>query len=73
MNAIDVVNVTKTYRKYARRKQFATLKSAILSGTLVNDLNPDETFNALKGVSFNVPRAAPSASSAATDPGRAPR
>ena len=49
-------NVTKTYRKYARRKQFATIKSAILSGTLVNDLNPDETFQALKGVSFGVPR-----------------
>jgi len=56
MNAIEVTNVTKTYRKYARRKQFATLKSAILSGTLVNDLNPDETFHALKGVSFSVPR-----------------
>jgi ABC-type polysaccharide/polyol phosphate transport system ATPase subunit len=54
VHAIDVVNVTKTYRKYARRRQFATLKSAILSGTLVNDLNPDETFNALKGVSFSV-------------------
>ncbi len=54
MNAIDVTDVTKTYRRYARRKQFATLKSAILSGTLVNDLNPDETFNALKGVSFSV-------------------
>jgi ABC-type polysaccharide/polyol phosphate transport system ATPase subunit len=56
MNAIEVANVTKTYRKYARRKQFATIKSAILSGTLVNDLNPDETFQALKGVSFIVPR-----------------
>jgi ABC-type polysaccharide/polyol phosphate transport system ATPase subunit len=54
MNAIEVSNVTKTYRKYARRKQFATLKSAILSGTLVSDLNPDETFQALKGVSFSV-------------------
>ncbi|MFO7693171.1 MAG: ABC transporter ATP-binding protein, partial [Vicinamibacterales bacterium] len=54
MNAIDVVNVTKTYRKYARRKQFATIKSAILSGTLASDLNPDETFHALKGVSFAV-------------------
>jgi ABC-type polysaccharide/polyol phosphate transport system ATPase subunit len=54
MNAIDVVNVTKTYRKYARRKQFATLKSAILSGTLISDLNPDETFHALKDVSFSV-------------------
>jgi ABC-type polysaccharide/polyol phosphate transport system ATPase subunit len=55
MNAIDVINVTKTYRKYARRKQFATLKSAILSGTLVNDLNPEDSFHALKGVSFTVP------------------
>jgi len=54
MNAIEVTNVTKTYRKYARRKQFATIKSAILSGTLVSDLNPDETFHALKGVSFGV-------------------
>src|SRR5512137_1574179 len=54
MNAIEVTDVTKTYRKYARRKQFATLKSAILSGTLVNDLNPEETFHALKGVSFAV-------------------
>jgi len=54
MNAIEVTDVTKTYRKYARRKQFATLKSAILSGTLVNDLNPDETFHALRGVSFTV-------------------
>ena len=56
MNAIEVVNVTKTYRKYARRKQFATLKSAILSGTLVNDLNPEDSFHALKGVSFAVPQ-----------------
>ena len=56
MNAIEVTDVTKTYRKYARRKQFATIKSAILSGTLVNDLNPDETFQALKGVSFGVPK-----------------
>ena len=54
MNAIDVVDVTKVYRKYARRKQFATIKSAILSGTLVSDLNPDDTFHALKGVSFSV-------------------
>jgi ABC-type polysaccharide/polyol phosphate transport system ATPase subunit len=54
MNAIDVVNVTKTYRKYARRKQFATLKSAILSGSLVGDLNPEDSFHALRGVSFSV-------------------
>jgi ABC-type polysaccharide/polyol phosphate transport system ATPase subunit len=54
MKAIEVQNVTKTYRKYARRRQFATLKSAILSGSLVGDLNPEESFHALRGVSFNV-------------------
>jgi ABC-type polysaccharide/polyol phosphate transport system ATPase subunit len=55
MNAIELTNVTKVYRKYARRKQFATLKSALLTGSLIQDLQPDETFPALKGVSFNVP------------------
>jgi ABC-type polysaccharide/polyol phosphate transport system ATPase subunit len=55
MNAIELTNVTKIYRKYARRKQFATLKSALLSGSLITDLQPDETFPALQGVSFSVP------------------
>lgn len=55
-NAIDAVNVTKVYRKYARKKQFATLKSALLSGSLVSELRPDETFEALRGVSFSVPK-----------------
>src|SRR5215207_1007879 len=55
MNAIELTNVTKIYRKYARRKQFATLKSALLSGSLIRDLQPDETFQALQGVSFSVP------------------
>src|SRR5829696_1157356 len=55
MNAIELTNVTKIYRKYARRKQFATLKSALLSGSLIQDLQPDETFPALQGVSFSVP------------------
>src|ERR671910_1899443 len=55
MNAIELTSVTKVYRKYARRKQFATLKSALLTGSLIQDLQPDETFPALKGVSFNVP------------------
>ena len=45
--AIDVINVSKIYRRYARKKQFATLKSAILNGTLLGDLKPDETFQAL--------------------------
>jgi len=55
-NAIDAVNVTKVYRKYARKKQFATVKSALLSGSLVSELQPDETFEALRGVSFSVPK-----------------
>ena len=54
-HAIEVVNVTKVYRKYARRKQFATLKSALLTGSLIHDLQPNETFPALNGVSFSVP------------------
>jgi ABC-type polysaccharide/polyol phosphate transport system ATPase subunit len=54
--AIEVVNVSKVYRRYAQKKQFATLKSAILSGSLLGDLKPDETFQALRGVSFEVPK-----------------
>ena len=53
--AIDVVNVSKVYRRFARKRQFATLKSALLSGSLIRDLQPDETFPALRGVSFQVP------------------
>jgi ABC-type polysaccharide/polyol phosphate transport system ATPase subunit len=55
-SAIDVVNVSKVYRRYSRRKQFATLKSALLKGSLIRDLQPDETFPALRGVSFSVPK-----------------
>ncbi len=53
--AIDARDVTKVYRKFAHRKQFATIKSALLSGSLVRDLRPEETFAALKGISFQVP------------------
>ena len=52
--AIDVRNVTKVYRRYSARRQFATLKSALLSGSLIRDLKPDEKFAALDDVSFNV-------------------
>src|SRR5438094_3886159 len=54
MNAIEVRDVHKIYRRYGRRKQFATLKSALLSGSLLRDLRPDETFEALRGVTFDV-------------------
>ena len=55
MHAIDIDGVTKVYRRYARRRQFATLKSALLSGSLIRDLRPDETFSALNDVSLHVP------------------
>ena len=55
-SAIDVINVSKVYRRYARKRQFATLKSAILDGSLLADLKPDETFQALRNVSFSVPK-----------------
>jgi ABC-type polysaccharide/polyol phosphate transport system ATPase subunit len=56
MNAIEVKDASKVYRRYSRRRQFATLKSALLSGSLIRDLRPDETFPALRDVSFSVPR-----------------
>jgi ABC-type polysaccharide/polyol phosphate transport system ATPase subunit len=55
VNAIEVRDVHKVYRRYGRRKQFATLKSAFLSGSVLRDLSPDAVFEALKGVSFDVP------------------
>ena len=54
MYSIEVSNVTKVYRRYSRRRQFATLKSALLSGSMIRDLKPDETFPALRDVSFRV-------------------
>src|SRR5690349_23929973 len=54
MNAIEVRDVRKWYRRYGRKRQFATLKSALLSGRVLHDLQPDESFEALKGVSFDV-------------------
>jgi len=54
VTAIEVRGVRKTYRRYSRRRQFATLKSALLSGRVLSDLRPDETLDALKGVSFDV-------------------
>ena len=55
MNAIEVRDVRKMYRRYGRRKSFGTLKSAMLSGRLARDLAADHSFEALKGVSFDVP------------------
>jgi ABC-type polysaccharide/polyol phosphate transport system ATPase subunit len=55
MNAIEVVNATKIYRRFGHKRQFATLKSALLRGSLIRDLSPDETFTAVRDVSFTVP------------------
>jgi ABC-type polysaccharide/polyol phosphate transport system ATPase subunit len=52
-SAIELVNVSKIYRRYTGR-QFATLKSALLKRSILRDLRPDEAFSALKDVSFSV-------------------
>jgi ABC-type polysaccharide/polyol phosphate transport system ATPase subunit len=55
IHAIEVTHATKIYRRYSRRRQFTTLKSALLGGSLVRDLRPDETFAAVRDVTFTVP------------------
>src|SRR5436190_1271599 len=56
MHSIQVIHASKVYRRYSRRHQFTTLKSALLSGSLTRDLRPDETFAAVRDVTFTVPR-----------------
>jgi ABC-type polysaccharide/polyol phosphate transport system ATPase subunit len=51
--AIELVNVSKIYRRYGG-KQFSTLKSALLQRSILRDLKPRETFPALTDVSFTV-------------------
>jgi ABC-type polysaccharide/polyol phosphate transport system ATPase subunit len=55
VNAIELVNVSKIYRRYSGR-QFSTLKSALLQRSILRDLRPDQTFPALTNVTFTVPR-----------------
>ncbi len=55
MNAIELANVSKIYRRYSGR-QFATLKSALLQRSILRDLSAAETFPALTDVSFVVPK-----------------
>jgi len=54
--AVVAEGVTKVYRRFLHQHQFRTLKSALLTGSLVSDLRADETFTALDAVSFEVPR-----------------
>ncbi len=49
--AIELSHVTKIYRRYGGR-HFATLKSALLQRSILRDLQPQETFQALNDVSF---------------------
>src|SRR5436309_9249385 len=58
MTAIEVSRASKIYRRYSQRKQFATLKSALLSRSLIANLKPDETFTALNDISLSVPKGA---------------
>jgi ABC-type polysaccharide/polyol phosphate transport system ATPase subunit len=53
--AIELQHVSKIYRRYSGH-QFATLKSALLQRSILNDLRPADTFQALRDVSFTVPK-----------------
>jgi ABC-type polysaccharide/polyol phosphate transport system ATPase subunit len=56
--AVFARDVTKLYRRFLHKNQFRTLKSALLTGSIISDLTPDQTFTALEGVSFEVPKGA---------------
>ena len=54
MHAVEIRDVRKIYRRYGRRKSFGTLKSALLSGSVLKNLRPDSAFHALDGVTLDV-------------------
>ncbi|MBU4404272.1 MAG: ABC transporter ATP-binding protein [Candidatus Aminicenantes bacterium] len=54
MEAVQVHDVYKFYKKYADRHKFLTIKSALVNKTLFGDLQVGERFEALRGVSFDV-------------------
>ena len=54
MPAIELDHVTKIYRRHGHSRQFATLKSALLTGGLAKDLRPEESFWALNDVSVSI-------------------
>jgi ABC-type polysaccharide/polyol phosphate transport system ATPase subunit len=54
--AVVARDVAKVYRRFMHRNQFKTLKSALLTGSVIQDLTPDQTFTALDGISFEVPK-----------------
>jgi ABC-type polysaccharide/polyol phosphate transport system ATPase subunit len=56
MNAVEIENVSKLYKRSAHKRQFQTLKSAMLGGNLFETITPKEAFTALKNVSCTVPK-----------------
>jgi ABC-type polysaccharide/polyol phosphate transport system ATPase subunit len=56
MNAVEIENVSKLYKKFAHKRQFQTLKSALLRGNFFASLNPRDAFAALKNVNCTIPK-----------------
>ncbi|MCU0237163.1 MAG: ABC transporter ATP-binding protein [Acidobacteria bacterium] len=54
MEAVQVCDVFKFYKKHADSHKFLTIKSALVNKTLFGDIQVGERFEALRGVSFNV-------------------
>lgn len=54
MEVIRLENVSKVYKRFSQRHRFATLKSAIIKGTLFKDLNPDLYFPALQNINLSI-------------------
>ena len=56
MQPVVVDQVSKYYKKYSQKHKFLTIKSAFVNRTIFADLKRDEKFEALKDVSFSVPK-----------------
>jgi ABC-type polysaccharide/polyol phosphate transport system ATPase subunit len=56
MNAVEIENVSKLYKRSAHKRQFQTLKSAMLGGNLFETITPKEAYAALQNVSCTVPK-----------------
>ncbi len=54
MEVIRLENVSKIYKRFSQRHRFATLKSAIIKGTLFKDINPDLYFPALQNINLSI-------------------
>ena len=54
MAAIEIDHVTKIYRRHGHSRRYATLKSALLTGSLAKDLRPEESFLALNDMSATI-------------------